>query len=118
MKTRKYKIQVNPYNCELYLVLTQDVYKAAKRIAKEVGDDVGEDDGETVGFFLSGTIPGSPYYLILIFNPSLGDVVHEVQHATFEVLRGHGVKLSLDSEEAFTYLMDYLFAEVLKRINK
>lgn len=41
---------------------------------------------------------------------------HECLHATFDILRQVGVKLTEKSEEAYTYLQEYIFYKALKKI--
>lgn len=43
-------------------------------------------------------------------------VTHECMHLTFAILMNAGLKLTLDSEEAFTYLQGYLVKEILKEM--
>lgn len=38
-----------------------------------------------------------------------GIIAHEALHATFSILDIVGIKLSVESEEAFTYLHEYIF---------
>lgn len=41
-------------------------------------------------------------------------MVHELSHATNEILRNAGMPLTEDSEEAYTYLLEHLTREALK----
>lgn len=46
----------------------------------------------------------------------LSVLIHEITHAVIDILRQVGVKLSEKSEEAYTYLMEYITHECLKQI--
>jgi hypothetical protein len=51
------------------------------------------------------------------FDPYFhGIFSHEVLHATFELLRARGLELSVESEEAYTYLHDYYITEIYKNL--
>lgn len=41
---------------------------------------------------------------------------HESLHATFRILKEAGIKYSMKSEEAYTYLQQYILREILERI--
>lgn len=44
----------------------------------------------------------------------MGTLVHELQHLVLTVLIYRGLKLSRDSDEAFTYLLESVFKKCLK----
>lgn len=46
---------------------------------------------------------------ILILKTFFGTIAHEALHAIFSILDIVGIKLSVESEEAFTYLHEYIF---------
>ena len=41
-------------------------------------------------------------------------ITHEALHATIRILEVKGIRMSEDSEEAYTYLQQYLVKEILK----
>lgn len=43
----------------------------------------------------------------------IGFIAHELGHASFAILRDVGIVLNKDSEEAYTYLHEYLLTEAL-----
>lgn len=55
-------------------------------------------------------IPKTPY--------QLGVLVHEITHATFAILSKVGMALSDYSEEAYTYLLQYIFNRILTYIEE
>lgn len=50
------------------------------------------------------------------FNLFCGFVAHEVAHFVFMCLSAKGMSLSEDSEEAYTYLIEYITAEIFKHV--
>jgi hypothetical protein len=62
--------------------------------------------------------------LIRLQNPEIESVAfyealtHEVAHASFDILYKAGMKLSLDSEEAFTYLIGFINKKIISKISK
>ena len=61
--------------------------------------------------------------LIRLENPEIESVAfyealtHEVAHASFDILYKAGMKLSLDSEEAFTYLIGFINKKIISKIS-
>ena len=41
-----------------------------------------------------------------------GNLIHEIEHCTFEILNSRGIKHSDDSDEAFAYLLGWLYEEI------
>lgn len=41
-----------------------------------------------------------------------GNMVHEIEHATFYILQSRGLKHTEESDEAYSYLMGFLFSEI------
>lgn len=47
-----------------------------------------------------------------------GVLAHEIMHYVFQVTRSVGLKLSSESEEAYTYLFDHIYTKVLDKLKK
>ncbi len=98
------------------------LYKAVKRnsdkaTAREVIEEVAphtegltvKTSGHTVTIYLA-----SPPR-----NPRSGAIlIHELSHATNFILQEVGIPHTKDTEEAYTYLLEYLTRETLERITK
>ena len=112
MKARKYKIKVEVYESTVYLVLSEDCTKSFNSYAKKYKWDPEEEDNQ--GYFIKDNV--QEYYMFLPFDAKLGTIAHEVLHATFDILQDHGVTLSPESEESFTYLHDYLIQKVQDKL--
>ncbi len=98
------------------------LYKAVKRnsdkaTAREVIEEVAPDtEGVTV------TTSGRTVTIYLVSPPqdaqSVALLIHELSHATNFILREAGIPHTEDTEEAYTYLLEYLTRETLNRIYK
>lgn len=49
---------------------------------------------------------------------SIGVLVHELSHVTNSILRDSNIPLTEETEEAYTYLLEYLTREALDKNNK
>lgn len=98
---------------------------------------IGGTDGEFIDFckikfkknFAAPYAEGSQYtidfknktYLIIYMPklnkslPSLGTLMHEIQHAVFSAFRQIDIKVASASEEAVTYQCKYLFLEICNK---
>ncbi len=47
-----------------------------------------------------------------------GILAHEIMHATFAILRRSGMKFSQKSEEAYTYLAEWITEKIYRKILK
>jgi len=113
MRSTKYKIEVDIYTSKIFLVLSDNPKKTFNTYAKKKQDWVLEEDDD-VGYFIRDN--SGVYYMFIKPDPTLEEFTHEIQHATFDILRDHGVVLSGESEEAFTYLNDYLVKKLKQKV--
>lgn len=114
MKTKKYKIPVGVYDSTVYLVLSDNPDKTYKTLAKKY-NWFEEDDEETNSAYFNST-SDFEYFIVMPFNPGIVTIAHEALHGTFAILKDHGVTLSPDSEEAFTYLHDFLVGKIQDKL--
>lgn len=52
--------------------------------------------------------------VILEFDASLDDVIHEADHAAFCILAGMGIPVTVKDNEAHAYLIGFIVAKILK----
>lgn len=114
MKTKKYKIKVDIYESDIWLVLTDNVVQTYDKLAKKYNWEINAEDEDYQGCFMPNST--NEYFMILPFNADLKLISHEVLHGTFAILEDHGVTLGPDSEEAFTYLHDYIIGKVQDKL--
>ena len=117
-------IQIPIYKTDvlIYWGDRKGLYKAVKRnsdkaTAREVIEEVAPNtEGLTV------TTSGRTVIIYLASPPrdprSGAILIHELSHATNFILQEVGIPHTEDTEEAYTYLLEYLTRETLKRIAK
>lgn len=86
----------------------------AKKMCDEWDNDEDSIDGRMYklsgGFLVFLNMPRTK------FRQAVGTLVHEMTHVTHYLLRDRRIPLSEDTEEAHTYLVQYLTTEALKRM--
>src|ERR1044072_6383802 len=50
-------------------------------------------------------------YLVGVFNNAMGVLVHELGHTAFKILRDCGIPADYTAQEAFCYLIEYLYEQ-------
>lgn len=99
------------YRVECELLVTDNLNLAAGVLNLRGDDSI---DSAYLSLCSGLTVPtqgGSPIIWIRKFNNSAEDISvlnHEILHATFCILLDRGLTVSIDSEEAFTYLLQYI----------
>jgi hypothetical protein len=67
----------------------------------------------------SGIILDRLYNVESIYKPStLGVLTHELLHAVIHIMENKSIKLSNDSEEVFTYTLDFMVTEFFTSYQK
>jgi len=124
MKTKEIHIPI--YGENIFIIYTEDGKKALSFIKRKLpkNTDLGNTEyiltgnfekdknnamytytaDENVGFMVCGDDSNNVYNLSIIS--------HECLHLTFKILNHRGVELCHESEEAYTYLHQFLFNEV------
>lgn len=122
MKKQRFIIKSHVYPLEV-MVLYGHSFKEAERILKsvlpdELHNEINElkvESGATSLMFSNGT--SVIYFKPGIPNENLGGiVVHECFHTTCSILNTLDLFLTATSEEAFAYLIQYLYEEIEKKI--
>ena len=88
-----------------------------KRYAKKMGIDpwIIEENTRRMGHFASfGKHKGGAIWFA--DKAGLGTVAHECFHATFQVLRFSGIKLSETSEETYAYYLQFLINKIMVKL--
>lgn len=94
----------------LRLVLPEDVCAECDPILKTL-------DGQ--GRFICTRHDTSGLFVVIWLKPSadVPTMAHEALHATWYLLKDKGLRLSEDSEEAYTYMLEWLLREIMTRRN-
>ena len=116
--TETYKIKIPIYRITVHLFFgtEEDCKKAiiADGETELVAQQWASGKDEYEGSF---SVEDDGYTLIWVrkFPESVGDygsLIHEIEHCTFEILNSRGIKHSDDSDEAFAYLLGWLYEEI------
>lgn len=118
---KSFKIEVDLYNQRVRLLVTKDYDEVEKFIRKKWKDKnwtVENDDCE-------GNLFWHPDYAPIIHihkKPKTpfqkGILAHEIFHCTSFLLRAAGLKLTEESEEAFSYLHGFLTEKIWEKLEK
>ena len=115
----KFKVNIPVYNTAVHFVVAESIAKIAssfpsyEKYIKEIEGDYFFDDA--TGLFI---IINNKRYVFLEDTLDTNTVIHEILHATINILTEKGVRLTDSSEEAYCYLHGYLFSEYSKKIQK
>lgn len=132
-KTLVFAVEATPYKQECVVVVNGKIEDAikflkkqttenAKVMAKALQDNL-EEMSESVPKKGAGVLfHGLPVGYLMMFNhddgwiKTVGMVAHESFHFVDYVLKRAGIKLSEDSDEAYTYLLEDVMIQILKEI--
>lgn len=107
---RKMHLRLDPWKWE-GAVLVGGTYDQFKRFVKRyIGEDV------NVGSHSAGhayVAYGQPWMLWIESRKNVGALAHEALHVTSGVLEARGMSLRNESEEAYTYTMEFIIRAVL-----
>jgi hypothetical protein len=116
----RFDVPIPLYHSSVHFIVTKDIQRAKKLVERWF-----EGDCEEWGAGVQGRTLFKPGYASVIWLPSFpktineyGSLIHETAHATFVLLRSRGLGFTLESEEAFTYLQEYLASEFLRKAKK
>lgn len=121
-------IPLNPYSFEL-VVIIKEKDRAVKKFIKETTTCPDKEDiidrlkwrSNTVTAFYTCS-PSNESFVRLREEPTtpkwIAIMVHECSHAVMETMRRIGMPLTVESEEAYTYLLDYIVRNILEQFIK
>ena len=108
------KLDLFPYDIMIaYDVLVDDI----KSRLNEKYDIKIDDDGEKLlrGSRLAHTLKLRNNAVLIYFpaKPTNGIIAHEVFHAVWMILATMGVAPSVDSEEVYAYMLEYIISKIV-----
>lgn len=115
------EVDIPLYRTQCELLVTSNLNLAAE-VLNLRGD--GSIDNAYLSLCSGLTVPTegkSPIIWIRKFDNSAEDISvlnHEILHATFSILLDRGLTVSIDSEEAFTYLLQYISLQFYTNLQK
>jgi hypothetical protein len=96
-------IKVPLYKTEVRVCLTKEEWRKYS----------GEETGTEAGCCTNELAPA-----VGLFQTTPSIIAHEMLHACVAILNGRGLNLTPNSEEAYTYLLEYLVEQTHKRLEK
>ena len=121
-------IPLNPYSFQL-VVIIKEKDKAVKKFLKKATTSSDKEDifsrlewrSNTVTAFYTCS-PNNESFVRLREKPTtpkwIAIMVHECSHPVMETMRRIGMPLTVESEEAYTYLLDYIVRNILEQFIK
>lgn len=110
------KIELRPYKHDLYIIVTNDIrasfYKRKRKIKATT-----EIDSNTHAFVWRAD-SYQDQYMFLPNTCGVGTIAHEAFHAAYHVLTESGVRLSRDSEEAWSYMIGEIAYQITVILDK
>lgn len=112
-------IKLHIYPSTVYLVLAKSLDDAADYIEKHAKGTHLNRTNLHQCFARTYIKEASVYITIdMTIKEPLVSLVHELMHATTAVLNYAGVVISYENDEAMAYMLDYLFENTYKQIQK
>jgi hypothetical protein len=111
-RPRRFQFYIGTWRCDVAVQLGGTPESANRHFGKLFGvefDSISEhidgrmlglSDNKNVGLWFRDEVP------------ELGTLAHEALHATCHILRLSGVPLTIESEEAYTYLQGYIIRKI------
>lgn len=122
MENQFFKIDIPIYDVDVVCAISDDNEWIRSKFKENLSDDDFESVSELInlssedGCNISHRNNGSQI-IIIRENPKknsywLAVLVHETLHATARILRHKNIEMDENSEEAFTYLQEYIFKNI------
>lgn len=119
MRSRKYKVHIEPYDALMHLVFCNDLHRASKAFLRKENwkMDLQKDEIDKATF-IHGIPDNKEYALIFpIKGLTPGIIVHEVSHLTTMLLTTCGVDI-INNDEPNSYLVDHLVDKIWNKYKK
>jgi hypothetical protein len=105
------------FDLDAYVIITDDTAYAASYATQVLGETYTNEDFKARGLTLSDEL-GTTFVIWLPIN-SVEDtsiVHHELLHLTYSMLHAVGIELSPETEEVYTYQLQYLSKQFYNQI--
>lgn len=124
-KINYFIVEIELYSTDL-LVVVGDIDGAIKWLENK---NVSEDDiefikssCETGSQGTTGLLSNNALFIRLLHSPTTpeykGILVHEVFHVTSILLRSRGMSLVKESEEAYAYLLEFIYRKIVEKVEE
>lgn len=102
------------FDLDVIVLVTEDTAFALRYVKKNVDSTVSSDDFNSRGTTFTSVFGGNT----IVWLPNTDDkaiVSHELLHATIDIMRRTGLTLTEETEEAYTYELQYLTNQFYKQ---
>jgi hypothetical protein len=112
-----YTIPAGTFDLDVQIIVTEDTAFAAKYIAKNFDSTIKAPDldARAVTF---GTADGKPPIIWFSDIEDSSVVQHELLHVTIDMMKWAGIELNNQTEEVYTYQLQYLTKQFYKQVNQ
>lgn len=116
---KRFKIDVDVYGVTVEFFINYKSYRVISilnnKLSKMGADEIfirTDVDAQTFSY--------TPYYAVWFqeLDDCYDFLIHELFHIVYLILDDKGLKLSDDSDEAYAYLMQYIYAEFIHNYNE
>jgi len=116
---KQFMITGGTFDLDAYVVITDDTAYAASYATQILSETYTNEDFKARGLTLSDEL-GTTFVIWLPTKSSedTSIVHHELLHLTYSMLHAVGIELSPETEEVYTYQLQYLSKQFYNQINK
>jgi hypothetical protein len=114
---RVYRIPAGTFDLDVDIIVTEDTAFAAKYIITNFDSSIKTPDldARAVTF---GTANGKPPIIWFSDIEDTAIVQHELLHVTIDMMKWAGIELNDQTEEVYTYQLQYLTKQFYKQVNQ
>ena len=112
-----YTIPAGTFDLDVQIIVTEDTAFAAKYITTNFDSSLKSPnlDARAVTF---GTADGKPPIIWFSDIEDSAVVQHELLHVTIDMMKWAGIELNNQTEEVYTYQLQYLTKQFYKQVNQ
>jgi len=112
-----YTIPAGTFDLDVQIIVTEDTAFAAKYITNNFDSSLKSPnlDARAVTF---GTADGKPPIIWFSDIEDSSVVQHELLHVTIDMMKWAGIELNDQTEEVYTYQLQYLTKQFYKQVNQ
>ena len=114
---KAYIIPAGTFDLDVQIIVTEDTAFAAKYITTNFDSSLKSPnlDARAVTF---GTADGKPPIIWFSDIKDSSVVQHELLHVTIDMMKWAGIELNDETEEVYTYQLQYLTKQFYKQVNQ
>jgi len=117
LKTIYARFDCEVYRVDLFVIFGESIAECEKELIKRTGFGTGEDD---LTEWQAGYVQRGSIFSILLMPSDrlLRNIHHESCHIAMSILNRAGIPHTLETDEAFCYLSDWVFGKTVDFLKK